>query len=377
LREYNEDIDKAIIDILFKKEERTSGKLKEDLEKSIKHTISFETYSYRLKSMLKPHRDESKYTIGPILNKIDEGRGKNVTYSLTRDTKTRYTLELPILKTDSNIEKAYRLLFYYIVFCYNSNRKLKNVDEYNTLLEKLYINKNELEILPTSDFNQFKITKWTHPESEIEFTRKDIPQPSGTKEISEYSYMLPGISPLEFHTIKESRLPYQPLNLTQDKVTQYFELLEKHKLIDRIKLKELEYLNEERYTIVDNSLKTLLADCWSLQNHTFTYFEYYWKSVSKPTNEEKIWFEHLWGKNRSNQWFIECNTRRREYHKENNNQLLPETQERIDWEKSEIRKTFDSIEKEHAETIKDYSYFIHPLLNVIYPEFLRKEFNNN
>lgn len=47
----------------------------------------------------------------------------------------------------------------------------------------------------------------------------------------------------------------------------------------------------------------------------------------------------------------------------------------INWEKSEIIKKFELIKKEHTETIKDYSYFINPLLNVIYPQFLRKEFN--
>ena len=52
--------------------------------------------------MLKPYRKESRYVICPILNKRDEGRGKNVFYTLTRDAKIRCDLKLPILKTDSN-----------------------------------------------------------------------------------------------------------------------------------------------------------------------------------------------------------------------------------------------------------------------------------
>ena len=79
------------------------------------------------------------------MNKRDEGRGKNVFYSLTRDAKIRYSFSLPILKTDSIIEKAYRLIFYYIIFGHNQSIKLKNEDEYNTFLEKLHINKNELK----------------------------------------------------------------------------------------------------------------------------------------------------------------------------------------------------------------------------------------
>ena len=93
--------------------------------------------------MLKPYRKDSRYTICPILNKRDEGRGKNVFYTLTKNAKTRYALELPILKTESTIEKAYRLLFYYMVFGYNQSIKLKDEYDYIALLEKLHIDKNE------------------------------------------------------------------------------------------------------------------------------------------------------------------------------------------------------------------------------------------
>jgi hypothetical protein len=342
-----------------------------------------DTYWKRLKKLCSTsNTEQSKYVIEPVIIRYEDIqpgniRGTNVFYRLTKTARMRYELQLPILKSESKIENAYRLLFYYIVFYYNPTKKLKNEHEYNELLDKLYINKNELKLLSTSDFKEFKITKWTHPESEIEFTRKDIPLASGTKEISEYNYMLPGISPLEFHTIKESGLPYQPLNLTQDKVTQYFELLEKHKLINRIKLKQLEYLNEERYTIVDNSLKALLADCWSLQSHVLTYVEYYWTSVSKPTKEEKIWFEHLWGKNMSNQCFIDCNNRRREYQKKKHNPKSKETSDRINDEKIQIIDKFEYIKNTYSGALNDYSYFIDPLLNVVYPEFLRKEFSQN
>lgn len=376
MRHYNEEIDKTIIEILYKKGQRTSGELKKDLENSIKHIISFETYSYRLKSMLESHRKESKYVICPILNKRDEGRGKNVFYSLTRDAKIRCDLELPILKSDSIIEKAYILLFYYFIFGYNKSIKLKNEYDYNLLLTKLHMNKNELEFLPNSVFKKFKITRWFHPNSEIEFTRKDYLDASGKVVNSEYSYMLQGISPSEFIEISGEGLPYHKLNITKNDLKQSFKLLENQKLIKIIPY-YLEFFNQERYLIVDNVLKELLAYCWGLQSHVFIYFEYYWKSVSKPTNEEKIWFEHLWGKERSRYWFIECNNIRREYQKKNKNQILKETQDRINWEKLEMRKIFESIIKKYSKTINIYSYFIHHLLNVVYPEFLREEFNQN
>ena len=373
MRQYNEEIDKTIIEILHKNGERTFGKLKEDVEKSLTHTISFETYSNRLNAMVEPYIEQSRYAIQPILQKRDEGRGKNVSYFLTKHAKIRCDLQLPILKSESMTETAYRLLFYYIIFYYTPNIKLKDDYEYNALLEKLHIKKNELEFVGNSVFDEFKITKWTHAKSEIEITRKDFLQPSGNEGTYEYFYMLPGISSTEFQGIRERGLPYQKLKITEDEIKQSFRLLENQNLIKVIPY-YLEFLNQERYMIVDNVLKELLADCWTLQSHVFTYLEYRWQSLSKPTNEEKVWYEHLWGKYRSNQWFIECNNSRRDYQKENKNQLLKETQEMIDWEKSEIRKTFASIKEKYSKTIKDYSYFIYPLLNVVYPGFLRKEF---
>lgn len=148
-------------------------------------------------------------------------------------------------------------------------------------------------------------------------------------------------------------------------------------MIKKIKLKELLYLDKETeiYTLFDNSLRHLLADCSTLQGYIHTYFEYIWKSTRNSTDEERIWLEHLWGKERRKKSFIECNNKRRVYQKENNNHVLKETQDRINWEKSEILKKFELIEKEYAKTIYDYSFFIDPLLNVVYPIFLRKEFN--
>ena len=42
----------------------------------------------------------------------------------------RYNLKLPIMKVEEYIEKAYRLLFYYIIFFHTKTIKLKDEDEY-------------------------------------------------------------------------------------------------------------------------------------------------------------------------------------------------------------------------------------------------------
>lgn len=85
--------------------------------------------------------------------------------------------------------------------------------------------------------------------------------------------MLPGLSPSEFQKIKEPGLTYGHLYFTKNEVTLYFKLLEKQNLIIKLN-QELVYLTEERYTIVDNSLKEQLADCWNLRSHVYRYSEY-------------------------------------------------------------------------------------------------------
>ena len=136
-------------------------------------------------------------------------------------------------------------------------------------------------------------------------------------------------------------------------------------MIKKIKLKELLYLDKEIeiYTFFDNSLRELLADCSTLQSYLYIHtLSISGNPTRKPKTEERIWHEHLWRKFTSNEWFIECNNTRREYQRKNNNHILKETQDMIDWEKSEIIKKFESIKKEHTKTINDYSYFIDPLL---------------
>ena len=135
-------------------------------------------------------------------------------------------------------------------------------------------------------------------------------------------------------------------------------------------------LNEERYIILDESLKNILLECWTLYSHVIMYLIYKWQSICRPIYKEKVWYEHLWGKTRSKEWFVDCYDKRHEYKKKNKNQVLKETQEKLDGEKSEIIKKFDSINNEYSKLINDYLYFIKPLLNVVYPEFLRKEFKH-
>ena len=385
MKPYHEHIDKMLIEILYNHGKVSSGELKKLLDQCLLNhgynKTAPDTYWARLRQLtsLYSNRD-SKYVIQPVLQKIDEGRGKKVFYFLTEDAKIRCELKLPIMNVEESVEKAYRLLFYYIIFFYNPTRKLKDENNYNVFLDKLRISKNELEyqgrnIVKDKDSKEnIESTHWIHGQSEIRFIQNHYLEGSENEGKYEYFYMLPGISPSEFKTIKQPGLVYQKLNFKKDDIIQYFKLLEKLNLIKKLQSYPLIILNEERYIIVDDSLKDILLECWTLQSHIFWYLVYRWQGIRRPKDEEIIWYKHFYGETRSEEWFLHCNHIRTKYMKYSTQEEKKQTQERLHWEKLEIIKKFELIKKEYAKTIYDYSYFIDPLLNVVYPIFLRKEF---
>ena len=334
MRQYKEEIDKAIIEILYKNGgEMTFGALEERLKQCI-NAFSYETYSGRLKQLCEISKENNKqstrYAIQPVLQKRDEGRGKNTFYSLTKDARIRCDLKLPILNTESQIEKAYRILFRYLAFENSPYRKFNDENEYNTFLQKLGINENELQLdgKPGYNGNLYKVTKLIHQQSGIKFSHTEYLEGSENCGKSEYCYRLPGISINEFianNKSKNSRgLAYGHLDFNEDETNEYFKLLEDKGLIEKIKSRYLITLNEEdRYIFVDNKkdtniLKKFLQKCWLLHGSVTVYLIQKWKSIQKPIDEERVWYENLWGKERTDQIFNSCYYNRMNFNKSKN-----------------------------------------------------------
>ena len=113
---YKEEIEKKIIDILYKSERKLNfGEIKNRLLPK-----STTTFSNRLQQLCEDPKikenKRSRYVIQPVLIKEETKRGNPVYYSLTKDARILCDLKLPILKSESEIEKAYRLLLFYNAF---------------------------------------------------------------------------------------------------------------------------------------------------------------------------------------------------------------------------------------------------------------------
>ena len=88
LKPYHEHIDNMLIEILFDNRKVSSGELRKLLDQwLLNHNYNktaSDTYWGRLKKLTySSNNKQSKYVIQPVLQKMDEGRGKKVFYSLT------------------------------------------------------------------------------------------------------------------------------------------------------------------------------------------------------------------------------------------------------------------------------------------------------
>ena len=147
LNPYHENIDNTIIQILYKNEKVSSGKLKEKLDESLLHDgynkTSPDTYWGRLKRLTavaakssnnKQQEQQSKYAIQPVLVrhevvKIGNLRAANVYYSLAKHARFRCDLHLPILNSETIEEKLYRILSRYLAFENSTYRKFKDEND--------------------------------------------------------------------------------------------------------------------------------------------------------------------------------------------------------------------------------------------------------
>lgn len=119
----------------------------------------------------------------------------------------------------------------------------------------------------------------------------------GSKQLEgkyEYRYILPGISLREFlYGIKRGQaLEDMTQFMSQTEAEEAFELLLHEGLIEQV----LIFHGEPRYDLVDNDLRLFLQDCWVIHGISTITMKYILENVRKHTEDERKWYEMLWGK---------------------------------------------------------------------------------
>lgn len=129
--------------------------------------------------------------------------------------------------------------------------------------------------------------------------------------------------------------------------------------LEKIRSRYLLILNEkDRYKIVDNKdsdkLKDFLRDCWILHGIVTLYLYQKWKSIQRPTREERIWCEHFWGRQRTNQIFIDCDKERVKLNKTKDQKEIKAKEEipkLLSPLKIELKNKFELIQKTYPDII--------------------------
>ena len=151
----------------------------------------------------------------------------------------------------------------------------------------------------------------------------------------------------------------------------------------KIESKYLITLNEkDRYIFVDNNnkkdthkLNEFFQKCWLLHGSVTLYLYQKWRCIQGPTDEEGIWYEHLWGKDRSDQNINSCYQNRMKFNKSKNvKSEKGDIQKLLKSQIIGLQRKFESIKNAYPKIIdEDYSYLANPLLNLVYPQFLRQK----
>jgi hypothetical protein len=310
--------------------------------------------------------------------------------SLTQKARTRYRLKIQ-QETIGQREKTYQLLLLYHAFRdapvlpMNYDRNILEDDEEleNFLTREFGLHIYDFRIDSVGhNRNLYRVTHMVRevPVPDIRYSRVDYLSDSGKEGKYQYRYRLPGISIREFLRGMHGgqALEHLPKSLSQSEVEEYFNLLEQQGLIKQV----LVFHGETRYDVVDDDLRLFLKDCWVVHGIASIVMNDIWKLVRKPTEEERKWYEMLWGEHRAmihlNRDYETRKLRDKDHKKRGYRKITKEEQSRItDWGYRGIVEHFQKLKEKHSTTIQNHPEISHMLIKMVYPEFLHNLIEKN
>jgi DNA-binding HxlR family transcriptional regulator len=417
MTQYDKNVDKAILKELYPEPSRlftnktSFNELYRGICRSYKK-ISRTTFSFHLKRMI----DEDKL----IDREDDLVRGTIVNYFLTELGKQKYRFYFSLTPTnqqinEENLEKIYQLLFLFA----NANiyKALYSEKEFEDFLSKIPISKDQLivdsikvekepENTTSSSSHQNiqppyyiiwedddieennLILKRTHTKfkpvkseilvskQEIEYVLHKHKAPSfedgqndnrqGIERRCSYRYHIPGVSLSDFmhHT------PIKYIGFTKEEVKKVFDFLERNRTIKPIN----DHLGEKRYSMypAHKSLRDLLVEYAGAQVMATVKLQLIWFNFRRLTREEWKWYVFLHGKERAVEYSTFAYKNRNSIRRSKSKTDIIRTKEIIEEYDSEISDTLESLEKEYADTIQKYKFPLRGVLEMVYPEFIRR-----
>ncbi len=332
------------------------------------HKLANETFNICIKELL------SNKFIGRI--QVLE-KGKKVDYHLTHKGKlyVRFLLERSKAEDIYGKEKERRKILLFLLLLdrrphdliVRSEQEFRDLLSWNRLSERDLLRK-----IPSVEFKDGKTITTTHFESDSGIyvwridtldNRRNPPEMS-----SIYRYDLPGLSKtdiLESH----SKPAFWHINFTEDEVQGMFDSL--HNENDPMfRVVAFDHNGEERYDVCDESLGELLDSCWKIHNLACFMAETIWKSVRKPTEDERKWQELLKGKEKAANMFRLFYEKRK--HLKNDSLFIKKVNERIKDCNNKLNDLVLDLKRTHASVIGKYQFPCDELLEIVYPKFLQQ-----
>lgn len=371
--QYDNQIDNAIVDTLALHGSISYLELKDKIVKHRGKTMSFETFNFHLKKMLKEK----------ILKKDDMGRGKKVFYSLTEDAKKQRHLNiLGVNPQQLLFRRIYEKLFFYEIY-YSPLNIVSSKDDLFKILAELKVDVKDLrvvtrdtldlEIAMKSDDLSFADTKtrYSTGASTITAITKtefwEVKNRIKHKYATEYMFTIRGTSVDEF--IKNDSLGAK---FSRDDVEAAFKLLIENGLIKR----GIVFRGQRRFVIADDRLRNLTNALKWIHEDEWRFLLHKWENFDEPTKEEKERMTILLGEEEATRLIKKTEMERDRYKQIMKGKLVNPNLTAQEYKKSleqylikyksELEDGLKKAKIDHKETIQEYT-FLHDIIKTVCP----------
>lgn len=351
---YDDSIDDAIFTALIRDGSLGYNDLKRAIEKILERSnLSPDTFTNHIKRLLDKRIISKKI--------VDEGKENKwrVVYSMTDRARKEY--QLGVLSGDKNarLRKLYASLLFYEnmqEYATDSQHDEKRVDDDKTIKRrggrmrsgkpyKITFESKKKQTTSYSIIDLFELDDAFYPRSE-------------------------GFSLKEF--LERDKFGYDDEKFTEEEVQQAFSKLMEAGLIKRVSTSE----GQPRYVTTDPALRDMIRIIWRIHNLEWHNLLNKWMLLQRPSKEERIWVEKLYGKKHTDKIFAavtEDLSRHRAHadsmapiYRRRYLQLQSQSKERIARRENEIQTLIAHLKKKYGKTLDFYTN-LHEIIGIVCP----------
>jgi hypothetical protein len=181
-----------------------------------------------------------------------------------------------------------------------------------------------------------------------------------------YGCSLSGQSSRE--VLEESGRVFAHANITQAQIEDAFSIAKREGILRVV----MEFRNELRYEITDQSLVNFIGDCWDLFQLVLDKLLIVWRRIRGPNNQEMKWLELIKGRMEADTIQNRAYQQRHSLKKSKKKRLVVSAKKEIGVRERKIQKFITKLKKRHTDTINKYRFPTDRILEIVAPKFLQK-----